>query len=145
MIGKLKKPVYWVTILVIAGLASAIGKEIGAQLGKPSNDELLRSATAQAIKQINDQTPKKVDELTTMLRAELGGSHEMTTFFELANYDSWGASADLTAGKSAVVKSLCENPRTVKTMRMGAKFGYVYLKEDGTEVYRFRVSKDDCP
>lgn len=144
MIGKLKKPVYWLGILVIAGLASAIGKEIGAQLAKPNDAEKLKAALAQAVKQINDRAPTKVDDVTTLLRAEQSGPTEMTTVFELAQYDQWGPSADLSAGKASVIKSLCAKPQTVSTMQMGMTFGYVYQTEDGAKVYQFKVSRADC-
>ncbi|HGY3556648.1 TPA: hypothetical protein ACNVV3_002677 [Pseudomonas putida] len=140
----MKKPAYWLGILVIAGLASAIGKEIGAQFGKPSDAEKLKSALAQAVKQINDRAPTKVDDVTTLLRAEQSGPTEMTTVFELAKYDQWGPSADLSAGKASVIKNLCAKPQTLNTMRMGVTFGYVYQKEDGTKVYQFKVGRADC-
>ena len=145
MIRKFKRPLYWVGILVVAGLASAIGKEIGGFFGQSNASENLNAAMKQAVKQINDRGPLKVDEVTTLLRAEDGGAGNMVTYFELANYDAWGPKADLSAGRAAVIKALCAKPQTLKTMRMGATYGYVYLKEDGRQVYRFNVSKADCP
>ncbi|MNM07784.1 hypothetical protein D3C81_178360 [compost metagenome] len=144
MIGKLKKPVYWIGILVIAGLASAIGKEIGALVAKPNDAEKLKTALAQAVKQVNDRAPTKVDDVTTLVRAEQSGPKEMTTVFELAKYDQWGPSADLSAGKAAVIKSLCSKPQAVSIMRMGVTFGYVYQKEDGTKIYQFKATRADC-
>ena len=145
MIGKLKKPLYWIVILFVGTLASVVGKEIGGQLLSPSDKDVLGPAIRQAAKKLNEQAPKKVDEETTLLRAEQGAENELVTYFELKDFDKWGATADLSAGKAFVVKSLCARPQTIKTMQMGAVYSYVYLKEGGKEVYRFKVSRSDCP
>lgn len=145
MIGKLKKPAYWLGILMIAGLASAIAKEIGAQFGKSSDSEKFKSELTNAVKLLNDRAPAKIDDVTTLLRAEQSGPSEMTTVFELAQYDKWGPSADLSVGKASVIESLCAKPRTVYALQKGMTFRYVYQKEDGTKIYQFKASRADCP
>ncbi|MBV4492216.1 hypothetical protein [Pseudomonas oryzicola] len=142
----MKKPLHWVGVLLIGGVAIALGKGVGGYFAEPDQDELLKAAMTKGIQLINTKAPMKIDEFATLVRAEQGPGSNVIVHYELAKFDEWGASADLAAWKADVLETVCTMSKQpmAKTLSMGVVYNYVYHDERGKEVYRFKIGMSDC-
>lgn len=143
---KARKAIYWTVGIFVVVIAGSIGKQLGGELVKPSKAETLRKLTTQAAAQINSQTPKKIDEITTLVRAEATMGSKLTTFYTLENYDSYAENFSLNRVKLAATQNACNKKGSngKSPLSLGVTYAYVYSRVDGSAIGRFEVSQQDC-
>lgn len=127
-------------------IAGIVGKHIGGELFQPSKAEILRKLTTQAAAQINAQAPKKVDDITTLVRAEATMGSKLTTYYTLENYDSYAKNFSLDRVKLAATQNACNKKGSngKSPLSLGVTYAYVYSRVDGSAIGRFEVSQQDC-
>ena len=143
---KSKKFIYWAAFLFVISLAGVIGREIGGELSKPNKQVDLAKVVTEAASRLNALAPKKVDEITTLVRAEAVNGNQLATYYVLENYDSYAKDFSLVNAKQTVTKNVCDKQKNMaqSPLALGMTHAYIYLREDGTEISRFVVSKKDC-
>lgn len=144
---KVRKAIYWTVGLFVVTIAGVVGKQIGGDLARPSKAETLSKVVAQAAEKLNALAPKKIDEITTLVRAEALQGGKLATYYALENYDSYAKDFSLSLARSSITKSVCskQGPPSKSPLALGMTHVYIYTKENGTEIGRFEVSKKDCP
>ena len=144
---KIRKTIYWTVGLFVLAVASVVGKQIGGELSKPSKSETLSRLVGEAAAKLNAQAPKKLDEITTLIRAESSMGRKLTTYYRLENYDSYAKDFSLGQVRVAAIKNACAKERGAKgksPLSLGVTYEYVYVRESGTLIGRFEVSQQDC-
>ena len=143
---KMKKGIYWALFLIVASIAGTIGKEIGSELLKPNKQENLAKIVTEAASQLNAQAPKKLDDVTTLVRAEAVSGSKLVTFYSLKEFDSYASNFSFSRLKSVISKQICDKQKSKKpsALSMGMSHVYVYTRENGTEISRFEISSKDC-
>lgn len=143
---KSKKVLYWTFFLIVVSIAGVIGREIGSELSKPNKQADLASLVSQAAVKLNAQSPKKLDEVTTLVRAEAISGNKLVTFYTLKNFDSYASDFSFSRLKSFISKQICgkENTKGQSALSMGMSHVYVYTRENGDEIDRFDLSSKDC-
>ena len=143
---KSKKTIFWIVGLFLVAAAGAIGKQLGGELFKPSKAEALNSLVNEAAARINAQAPKKLDEITTLVRAEAMSGNKLATYYTLKNYDSYAKDFSFSAARLAVTKNVCDKQGALaqSPLALGMTHQYIYTRENGTEIGRFEVTKRDC-
>ena len=146
MWAKSKKTIFWIVGLFLAVLAGSIGKQLGGELFKPSKAETLSHLVSEAASRINAQAPKKLDEITTLVRAEALNGNKLATYYTLKDYDSYAKDFSLSAVKVAVTKNVCDKQSRLSEspLALGMTHRYIYTRENGTEIGSFEVSRKDC-
>lgn len=142
-----KKAIYWTVGIFFAVIAGSIGRQLGGELLKPSKAETLSKLVSEAAANLNAQAPKKLDEITTLVRAEASMGQRLTVFYTLENYDAYAKDFSLDRVQSAVTKNACDKDRGDKgssPLSLGMIYAYVYTRENGKTVGRFEVSQQDC-
>lgn len=143
---KTKKVVYWALFLIVGSIAGVIGKEIGGELIKPNKQEALSKVVTEAASRINAQAPKKLDEVTTLVRAEAVGGNKLVTFYTLKDFDSYASDFSFSRLKSAISKQVCgkQKSKDQSALSMGMSHVYVYTRESGAEIARLEITIKDC-
>ena len=147
MWARTKKAVYWTVLLFVLTIAGVVGKQIGGELSKPSKAETLSTLVNQAAARLNAQAPKKLDEITTLVRAEASMGQRLTVYYTLENYDAYAKDFSLNRVQSAVTKNACDKDKVGKgpsPLSLGMSYAYVYSRENGKLIGRFEVSQKDC-
>lgn len=144
---RMKKAVSWIALLFVVTIAGVVGKQIGGELSRPSKAETLSKLVSEAAAKINAQSPKKIDEITTLVRAEASMGQRLTIYYTLTNYDVYAQNFSLDQVKSAVTKNACDKDKGGKgysPLSQGVIYTYVYTRENGKTIGRFEVSQQDC-
>ncbi|UZD96247.1 hypothetical protein LOY64_04365 [Pseudomonas corrugata] len=143
---KYRRAIYWTVGLFVVVVAGSIGRQVGSELFRPSKTESLNNLVTQAATQLNAQAPKKIDEITTLVRAEASMGSKLTTFYVLENYDSYGKDFSLDAVRLAATKHACSKKDSTgnSALAMGITYAYVYTRRDGSVIGRFEVAQQDC-
>ncbi|UNY42247.1 hypothetical protein PP918_gp39 [Pseudomonas phage UFJF_PfDIW6] len=147
MWARMKKAVYWTVLLFVVTIAGVVGKQIGGELGKPSKAETLSKLVSEAAAKLNAQAPKKLDEITTLVRAEASIGQRLTIYYTLENYDAYAKDFSLDRVRSAAIKNACDKDKGGKgasPLSLGVIYTYVYTRENGKAIGKFDVSQKDC-
>ncbi|WP_314383191.1 hypothetical protein [Pseudomonas brenneri] len=147
MWARTKKAIYWTVLLFVVAIAGVVGKQIGGEMGRPSKAETLSKLVTEAAAKLNAQAPKKLDEITTLVRAEASMGQRLTIYYTLENYDAYAKDFSLDRVRSAVTKNACDKNKVGKgpsPLSLGMFYTYVYSRENGKVIGRFEVSQQDC-
>ena len=147
MWARMKKVLYWAVLLFVIAIAGIIGKQIGGELSKPKKADTLRMLVTDAADKLNAQAPKKLDEITTLVRAEASMGQKLTIYYTLENYDAYAKNFSLDQVRSKVIENACAKDRDAKgssPLALGMTYAYIYSRENGSAIGRFEVSQQDC-
>jgi hypothetical protein len=94
---------------------------------------------------INAKAPVMVDEITRLDKAVAEPGARLTVFYSFPEY----AAQDIDRNKllenmPSVRQKLCSNGETKAGLRQGVIYVLSYKGNDGVEIARFEVSKQDC-
>jgi hypothetical protein len=87
-----------------------------------------------------------VDKDTRMDRAAVGPGSRLTYFYSLPNYSSQDIEPRWLHEnlKPLVKKGVCASKEMKSTLQYGATYVYAYSGNNGAEIARFEISKNDC-
>jgi hypothetical protein len=103
---------------------------------------IVACANREAARQMNAQTPIRVDELTTLTGVEASGTHLVYVSridLDAATLDS-GAPARMEQSTRAYV---CQQEDMRNTMSLGGSYGYRWTDRSGQKIHEIRI--DRCP
>ena len=147
MWARMRKASYWALLLFVVTIAGIIGKEIGGALSKPTKADTLRMLVTDAADKLNAHAPKKLDEITTLVRAEASMGQKLTIYYTLENYDAYAKNFSLDQVRSKVIKNACSKDKDAKgssPLALGMTYAYIYSRENGSAIGRFEVNQQDC-
>lgn len=102
-------------------------------------------AIYQAVRQINQSSPKMIDELTRLDSATYAAS-KMTTFYTLPTLSKAEIDAGqfVKLGREGAIKKLCSDSASKPLLRSGLTYGYTYQDSGGATFAEFQVAWADC-
>lgn len=142
--------------IIIILIGSAIGGMIGKQCGKALvqfnssspqeiEQELIKGFET-AARQINQNTPIMVDEVTRMDNATVGPGARVTYHCTFIKYSS--DDIDLTklhTNLRPIVKDrVCNNKDMKQSLQYGGIYTYTYYGNDGEFLSSFDIDRNDC-
>lgn len=141
-----------VTIIIVVIIAGTVGTEFGKSLFSSSKSRLTQIekniiiAFTIAANQFNKGKPIMVDEVTRWDKMEVGPGIRLTYLYTLLDYSSNELKSRqlLAKVKPEIIKKTCTNKEMKYSMRHGATYVYVYHGNDGIEITRFEINKNDC-
>lgn len=144
---RIKKPLWWIMMLFVVCIASAVGKLIAGIATQPDHSKMLSEIVTKAAQQINAQAPKQIDEITVLTKAEAVDGKILATHYTLKNFSSYEKNFDFQAARKSIVAMVCGKQGTKKQSPLanGMIHQYIYERENGQPITRFEVTKRDCP
>lgn len=139
-----KKLARWVLLLLIIAIAGSIGKLLVQAWMKPSDREILSKVVSEAVQRVNAQTPKQIDEITRLDKVEAVGGYKMRMYHTLLNYQAYAKDFDIKRAQAVITKDLCAKQTKNSPLHLGFVWEYVYKQENGAEVGRFEIAKNEC-
>jgi|SRR6185437_2185094 hypothetical protein len=143
--GKLKKVLSTLIILIVAVIASVIARYgMHALLGpKEMTDADWDTALTKAENDIRPKLPMKVDDVTTLVRVH----HSRKVF--MYDYKVGVTAAQMPSNGIELVRgttktSVCAKKEMVASMRAGGAYQYIYFDKDEKYLGSFQLMKDDC-
>lgn len=142
----------FIAILIAAAIGGGIGKQVGKAAFSPSKpsaqqiEEKLIEGFTKAAEQSNRRGPIMVDKDTRWDRSDVGPGARLTYFYSFPNYSS----RDIEPGwllanlKPEVKKGVCASKEMKPSLQYGAIYAYAYSGNDGAEIARFEINKNDC-
>lgn len=136
--------------------AAAIGISLAKGVGKDafSNpphtqaqiDEQLYEGFSRAAVQLNEKGPVMVDEETRWDRSEAGPGPRLTYFYTFPNYSSDGITREwlLENLQPDITGNVCRNEEMKPSLQYGGTYVYVFAGNDGVEIARFEINRNDC-
>lgn len=95
---------------------------------------------------LNKDAPKKMDEATTLLRADAGPGLLMTYRYAFSGVS--GGETELSSlaesSRRSVTERVCQTGDMRDYMEYGASYRYIYEDSDGKELFRFTVDGSSC-
>ncbi len=138
---------------VIGGtIAREFSKEVSRSALSPTTlspqktEEILIAGFTIAADKINKQGPTMIDKDTRMDRASVGPGSRLTYFYSLPNYSSKDVdpSGFHVNVEPALKRKVCANIEIKPSLQYGATYVYVYSGNNGMEIARFEIRKNDC-
>ena len=101
---------------------------------------IVACMTAAAVRQLNAQLPRQIDEITILDRASAAGT-ELTYHYTIRRQ-----SAELPADVAERLESgtrayVCAQQPMVTTMRLGGLYTYRWVDSDGYEIHRVTITR----
>jgi hypothetical protein len=151
----------WKKLLAVFGfivilIAGVIGGGIGEQVGKvafsPSQptqqqiEEKLYEGFRKGAEQTNKRGPTMVDQDTRWDRSVAGPGARVTYFYSFPKYSSRDVERDwlLTKLQPEVRKGVCGSKEMKPSLQYGGTYVYAYSGNDGNEIVRFEINRNDC-
>ena len=142
----------FVTIIIVVIIAGNVGTEFGKSLFSGSkssptqNEKNIIIAFTIAANQFNKGKPIMVDEITRWDRMEVGPGMRLTYRYTLPDYSSNEIKSRqlLAKVKPEIIKKACNSKEMTYSMRHGATYVYVYHGNDGIEITRLEINKNNC-
>ena len=137
-------------VLILAAIASGIGKEVGRSAVKKyasdRNDGAVEEALRQAAGQINRGLPMMVDQYTRMDSTVPGPGKKLTYLYTLVSVNSADVSQQQLqdALGTSVRNGVCTNRDMQFLVNSGVQFVYLYRGGDGGVIGDVVVNPQDC-
>lgn len=133
-------------------IGEVIGEVIGGVMGKIIGKEVTSSQSidnnelVKIADKINKQLPMMVDKETRADKVEVGSGLRLNYFYTYPNYSSREIDPNWIQAnlKPDVKKNICTKEKTKVLLQLGVTSGYVYRGNNGVEITRFEISKNDC-
>jgi hypothetical protein len=149
--------VVFIVVLIAKGTGKVVshtigkvaGVAIGNALSKPSEEEIkqeLINSFAKEAEELNKKTPIMIDKDTRLDKIALEPDARVIYFHTLPNYSSHTITSDYIQQntKQSVKAKVCLDEKIKSALQDGATFVYVYNGNDGVEITRFEITKNDC-
>lgn len=142
--------------LIAIVIAGSIGRQIGKELSNPAItsstpsppkiEEILKTGLIIAADKINKQGPIMVDADTRMDSASVGPGSRLTYFYTLPKYSSKDVESNWlhNSVKPVVKMNVCASKEMKPVLQYGATLVYAYNGNNGKEITRFEINKNDC-
>ena len=148
MLKKLLSVLGFIAILIAGG----IGKQIGKAAFSPSQpsaqqiEEELNEGFTKAAEQSNRRGPIMVDQNIRWDRSVAGPGARLTYFYSFPKYSSRDIARDwlLANLQPDIKKSVCASKEMKPSLQYGGTYVYTYSGNDGMEIARFEINKNDC-
>ena len=160
MLKKILSVIGIVVVFIIVFIAKGMGKLVGHALSEsasfiaqsysnsPSkpNIQTIEKELAIIADSTNKTLPMMVDKETRFDKIEASSGLHLNHFYTLYNYSSRDIEPSLiqTNVKPDVKKKLCTTEKIKPYLQLGVTYGYVYRGNDGVEINRFEINKNDC-
>ena len=152
MLKKILSVLGFIAILIAAAIGGGVGKQVGKAAFSPSHlsaqqiEEKLIEGFTEASEKSNRRGPVMVDQDTRWDRSAVGPGARLTYFYSFPKYSSRDIEQSwlLANLKPGVQKGVCASKEMKPSLQYGATYVYVYSGNDGVEIGRFEMSKNDC-
>jgi hypothetical protein len=152
MLKKLLSILGFIAILIAVAIVGGIGKQLGKAAFSPSKpsaqqiEEKLIEGFTKAAEQSNKRGPVMVDQDTRWDRSAVGPGARLTYFYSLPKYSSREIDRGwlLANLKPEIKKGVCASKEMKPSLQYGATYIYAYSSNDGVEMARFEINKNDC-
>jgi len=143
------KAAAWISGLLFVGTLV----NFGAKLGEPrrastqlSQQQRVERDFIKAAEQMNEQNPVMVSENIRMDRVVAGPGARLTYFYSIPKHSSndYDHNEFLANIKPGLKEEVCADKDMKFVLGYGAVYVYSYSGNDGVEIARVEVSKDDC-
>ena len=136
----------------VAAIATMIGNETGAEKSSPTSstatdgDIGLIKGFQHAAEQLNQGTPKMIDEETRMDNVSVGPGAVLTYHYTFPNYASDEVDAEWVSSelRQSVEQSVCNSLEMKPALQYGGMFKYSYSGSDQKLVGSFMIGRRDC-
>jgi len=156
MLKKILAALGVIAVIIAALIGGGIGKQVGKEVAKsafspstlsPQQMEVaLIKGLTKGAEQINKRGPTMIDKDTRMERASVGPGARATYFYSFPNYSSQDVAPSwLYANLEPEVKrKVCASKEMKPSLQYGATYVFAYSGNNGTEIARFEINKNDC-
>ncbi len=139
----------FIIVLIAVGIGSQIGKGVGKSSSKPTNqkfEDIIIEDFVKFASQYNKKLPMMVDKYTQLDKVTVGPGARVVYHHSLPNYTSSDIDSNWpsTNLKPQVKSKVCASKGMKKTLQYGGIFVYVYSGNDGIEIERFEIDRNDC-
>lgn len=145
----------FIKVMAVIGILLAIvfAKGIGKMVGKSAVDNYnqnkiegeIENTLLKASKQINAQLPTMVDNETRADTTMSVGTHMIYKFTMInlseKDIDKKSFTNDI---KTMLVKNQCGHEETIKALKLGVQYDYMYQDRNGNLIATVNVNKGDC-
>lgn len=149
MLKKILSVIGFIVILIVGkGIGKIAGHAIGNAAYPPSKPTIqqIENELAKSADSINKTLPMMVDKETRLDKIKANSGLRVNYFYTLPNYSSRDIEPSLiqTNVKPDVKKNTCTNEKAKPILQLGVTYEYVYSGNDGVEIARFDINKNDC-
>ena len=139
--------------LIVWAISGQIGREIGKKAAsspsKPSQQEVkakLIEGLKEAADQLTPQLPMMLDEDTRLDRSTIGPGARAVYHHTFPKYSSSDIDSNqlLTNLQPEIMSKVCASKDTKKFLQYGGIYVYIYSGNDGLEISRFEIDRNDC-
>jgi len=142
----------FIVVLIAVGIGGKVGKEVGKSAfssSKPTKQEvedIIIEDFAKFASQYNKKLPMMIDKNTQLDKVTVGSGARVVYHHSFPNYTSSDIDSNWisTNLKSQVKNKVCATKGMKKTLQYGGTFVYAYSGNDGVEIERFEIDRDDC-
>lgn len=154
--GKMRNKFLSILGFIAVFIAMAIGGQIGREASKaafsPSKsspqdiEAKLIEGFEIALIEINQKCPMMIDEETRLDKATVGPGARGVYHHTFINYKAKDIDADWlrTSLRAEVMQKVCTNDSMKESLQYGGIYVYSYFGNDGTEITRFEIDRNDC-
>jgi hypothetical protein len=141
---------WWVfaTVIVISLVALQLYLTNNQQplTGLKPTVQQLQAGLAELADSTNKKLPIMLDKETRWDKTEASSGLRLNYFYTLPNYSSRDVEPNdiQTILKPEIIKQLCTIKEIKTDFQFGVTHGYVYRGNDGIEISRFEINKNDC-
>jgi len=152
MLKKLLSVLGFIAILIAASIGGGIGKQVSKVAFSPSQpsphqiEDKLNEGLTKAAEESNTRGPVMVNQDTRWDRSAAGPGARLTYFYSFPHFSS----QDIDRGwllanvKPEVKKGVCASKEMNPSLQYGVTYVYAYSGNDGVEIARFEINKNDC-
>jgi hypothetical protein len=152
MLKKILSILGTILLLFAITIAGQIGRLIGNESSKPPTptqqeiEKILLEGFTKAAEQANSRGPIMIDEDTRWDKSVAGPDARLTYFYSFPKYSSLDIDRNwLQANLFPEVKrGVCSNASMRSSLQNGGTYVYTYTGNDGIEIYRFELNKNNC-
>lgn len=138
--------------LIAIGIGGDIGKIAGKAAfssSKPSPQEVearLIEGFTQAVNQYKPMFPMMLDKETRLDNATVGPGPRLVYHYTFIDYTSGNIDANTLSSnfRAGVTRKVCASSNMKKPLQYGGIYVYAYSGNDGIEVGRIEIDRNDC-
>lgn len=141
----MNKTLRTISLLTVAVLTSSAVKVWYENKARDDANDARDLAIYQAVKQINETSPRMADADTRIDSATYAAG-TMTIFSTLPNVSKKDIDtlAFFRAGREQGVQRLCSGDMSKRLLRSGVSYEYVYRDASGARITDFKIGQNDC-
>jgi len=141
-----------IVVLVVMTFAAIVGEELGTKVPtgaaapQKSVEEQLYEGFVRAANESNSRGPIMVDDDTRWDRSIAGPGPRITYLYSFPKYSSRDINRAWVLAKlePIVKKQACSSGQLKRSLEYGGTYVYAYSGNDGIEIARFNIDRNDC-